>query len=83
MNVVCEGERKDSDMSNTNNEERLEDMFADVEAIIAHMEEDISIDEAFGAYEQGMRTLKMCNDKIDKIEKKILVLNEQGSLEEF
>lgn len=70
-------------MSNTNNEERLEDMFADVEAIIAHMEEDISIDEAFGAYEQGMRTLKMCNDKIDKIEKKILVLNEQGSLEEF
>lgn len=70
-------------MGDTNNEERLEDMFADVEAIIAHMEEDISIDEAFAAYEQGMKTLKMCNDKIDKIEKKILVLNEQGSLEEF
>lgn len=71
-------------MAETNKtEERLEDMFADVEAIIAHMEEDISIDEAFSAYEQGMKKLKMCNDKIDKIEKKILVLNEQGTLEEF
>lgn len=70
-------------MGDTKTEERLEDMFADVEAIIAHMEEDISIDEAFGAYEQGMKKLKMCNDKIEKIEKKILVLNEQGTLEEF
>lgn len=70
-------------MGDTDKEERLEDMFDDVEAIIAHMEEDISIDEAFGAYEQGMRKLKLCNDKIEKIEKKILVINEQGSLEEF
>lgn len=71
-------------MGNTEREEvSLEDMFADVEQLIAHMEEEISIDEAFEAYEQGMKTLKKCNDKIDKIEKKILVLNEQGDLEEL
>lgn len=65
-------------------EERLEDLLQEVEELIARMEEeDISLDEAFGAYEQGMKKLQSCNEKIDRIEKKMLVLNEQGELEEF
>lgn len=65
-------------------EERLEDLLQEVEELIACMEEeDISLDEAFGAYEQGMKKLQSCNEKIDRIEKKMLVLNEQGELEEF
>lgn len=63
--------------------ENLEDLFAEVEQLIAHMEEDISLDESFGCYEQGMKKLKLCSERIDSIEKKMLVLNEQGMLEEF
>ncbi len=63
--------------------ENLEDLFAEVEQLIAHMEEDISLDESFACYEQGMKKLKHCSERIDAIEKKMLVLNEQGMLEEF
>ena len=65
--------------------ENLEDLFAEVEQeqLIAHMEEDISLDESFVCYEQGMKKLKHCSERIDSIEKKMLVLNEQGMLEEF
>lgn len=63
--------------------ENLEDLFAEVEQLIAHMEEDISLDESFTCYEQGMKKLKHCSERIDAIEKKMLVLNEQGMLEEF
>lgn len=63
--------------------ENLEDLFAEVEQLIAHMEEDISLDESFVCYEQGMKKLKLCSERIDSIEKKMLVLNEQGMLEEF
>ena len=38
--------------------ENLEDLFAEVEQLIAHMEEDISLDESFVCYEQGMKKLK-------------------------
>ena len=54
-----------------------------MEQLIAHMEEDISLDESFVCYEQGMKKLKLCSERIDSIEKKMLVLNEQGMLEEF
>ena len=57
--------------------ENLEDLFAEVEQLIAHME------ESFVCYEQGMKKLKHCSERIDSIEKKMLVLNEQGMLEEF
>lgn len=63
--------------------ENLEDLFVEVEHLIAHMEEDISLDESFACYEQGMKKLKHCSERIDAIEKKMLVLNEQGMLEEF
>ena len=43
--------------------ENLEDLFAEVEQLIAHMEEDISLDESFVCYEQGMKKLKHCSDR--------------------
>lgn len=64
--------------------ERLEDLMQEVEALIGRMEEeDISLDEAFDAYQQGMKKLQACNERIDRIEKQMQVLNEQGELEEF
>ena len=63
-------------------EESLEECFLQLEEIIGQLEQsDISLEEAFFTYEKGMKKLKQCNDKIEKVEKKMLVLNEQGDLE--
>ena len=62
----------------------LEENFARLEEIIEKMEaDDISLEEAFLAYSTGMAVLKECNEQIDRVEKKVLKLSEQGILEEF
>lgn len=54
----------------------LEELFGQLETILEKMEEkDISLEESFFFYEEGMKTLKQCNDKIDQVEKKMLVIN--------
>ena len=52
--------------------------------LVGRMEaEDISLEESFALYHKGMDLLKSCNDKIDKIEKKMLILDEEGETHEF
>ncbi len=54
----------------------VEELFEQLETILEKIEEkDISLEEAFFFYEEGMKTLKQCNDKIDQVEKKMLVIN--------
>ena len=48
-----------------------------------HFVQKMDLDTSFALYESGMKKLKLCNEAIDKVEKKMLVLNEQGELEEF
>ena len=62
----------------------LEENFFRLEELIEKMEaDDISLEEAFAAYSTGMQVLKECNEQIDRVEKKVLKLSEQGVLEEF
>lgn len=62
----------------------LEENFAKLEEIIVRLEaEDISLEDAFSAYSQGMTVLKQCIDQIDRVEKRVLKLSENGQLEEF
>lgn len=62
----------------------LEEMFGQMESIISRMEtEDVSLEESFRLYSEGMRLLKMCNETIDTVEKKVLVLDENGETHEF
>lgn len=62
----------------------LEEAFGQLDGIIRRLEEeDISLEDSFGAYKKGMDLLKICNDKIDQVEKKVLVLNGEGGLDEF
>ena len=72
------------DMEKDNREETLEELFGRLDRIFAKLEDrDTTLEDSFAAYEQGVRYLKACNDKIDKIEKKMLVINESGGLDEF
>lgn len=62
----------------------LEELFVQLEDAIRKMEkEDISLEDSFGLYHKGMDMLKLCNEKIDKVEKKMLVLDEEGDAHEF
>lgn len=62
----------------------LEETFAGLEEVIQKMERgDVSLEESFKLYHRGMDMLKSCNDKIDKIEKQMLILDEEGAAYEF
>lgn len=62
----------------------LEEAFGMLDEITRSLEEEnISLEDSFSAYKKGMDLLKICNDKIDQVEKKVLVLNEEGGLDEF
>ena len=59
----------------------IEENFAKLEETLALLEsEEVSLEEAFAAYSQGMKLLKICNDQIDKVEKQVLKLSEDGTL---
>lgn len=62
----------------------LEENFQKLEQTIEKLEqEDISLEDAFTAYSEGMKLLKLCNEQIDGVEKKVLKLNAEGQLEEL
>lgn len=65
-------------------EETLEEVFTQLESVIKTMEQgEISLEETFDLYHKGMNMLKACNDKIDKVEKKMLILDDKGEAHEF
>ena len=61
----------------------LEQIFERLEQLISDMEEETALEESFQMYHQGIELLKSCNDKIEHIEKQILILDEEGGTHEF
>ena len=71
-------------MNDKTKEFSLEEAFIQLDETVLRLEqEDISLEESFAEYQKGMELLKQCNEAIDKVEKKVLVLNEQGDTDEF
>lgn len=65
-------------------DQKLNDLFQGLEEVIEAMEQsDVSLEESFQLYHRGIDLLKSCNDKIDKIEKKMLVLDDEGEVYRF
>jgi exodeoxyribonuclease VII small subunit len=62
----------------------LEEAFAEIERVIEQLEtEEITLEDSFREYSRGMELLKYCNQSIDRVEKKVLMINEEGGLDEF
>ena len=62
----------------------LEEAFTRLEETIENLEkDDITLEQSFQEYQKGMLLVKKCNEIIDKVEKKVLVLNEDGGTDEF
>lgn len=54
----------------------IEEMFLRLNAIIADMDrEDVTLEDSFSMYQEGIRLIKACNGKIDRVEKQLIVLN--------
>lgn len=65
-------------------ERTLEEVLSQLDTVIQDMErEDISLEDSFRLYHEGMQMLKICNEKIDTVEKKMLILDEEGAEHEF
>lgn len=65
-------------------EQTLEQLFEILDQTLVTLESrEISLENSFEKYQEGMELLKQCNQKIDTVEKKMLVLNEDGGTDEF
>lgn len=65
-------------------EPTLEEAFAQLDEMLLQLEsEDISLEDSFKTYEQGIKLLKYCDETIDQVEKKVLLLQENGETDEF
>ncbi|MCI7062086.1 MAG: exodeoxyribonuclease VII small subunit [Lachnospiraceae bacterium] len=57
----------------------LEESFQKLETIITEMEDgDMTLEDSFKKYEEGMKLIKNCSDSIDRVEKKLIVLENGG-----
>ncbi|MCB7303518.1 exodeoxyribonuclease VII small subunit [Bariatricus massiliensis] len=66
------------------NKETLEELFQSLDDVVEKLEEgETSLEESFRLYQKGMEMLKSCNDKIDAVEKQVLILEENGETHEF
>lgn len=62
----------------------LEKAFEELEQIIDKMNDrEVSLEDSFQLYSEGTKLLKYCSEQLDTIEKKMLVLSEEGTLHEF
>ena len=63
----------------------IEEMLDDIDGIIEKLERgDTSLEEGFKLYEAGVRMVSSVNERIDRVEKRTALLDEQmyGSLDE-
>ena len=71
-------------MAKKKSEMNMEEAFEALETLVEQMESgEASLEETFLMYQKGMELLKECSSKIDMVEKKMLVLSEEGDLHEF
>ena len=58
-------------------EQTLEETLLEIEGIIQQLQQrEVSLEDSFLLYQKGIEKLKICNEKIDMVEKQLLLLNE-------
>lgn len=63
---------------------RLEEAFGQLEVLLEKLNDrNVSLEESFTLYQEGMQLLKLCNEKVDCVEKQMLQIDEEGKVCEF
>jgi exodeoxyribonuclease VII small subunit len=74
-------------MPDKNMEEKMsiEEAFSQIEEKITELQkDDVSLEDSFKLYQEGMNLLKYADEAIDKVEKKVQKIStESGTLEDF
>jgi exodeoxyribonuclease VII small subunit len=62
----------------------VEEAFMQIESKIQALDSDeISLEDSFKEYQEGMKLLKYCHEAIEEVEQKVQKIAEDGSLEDF
>ena len=62
----------------------VEEAFSEIEKKIQALDkEDISLEDSFKEYQEGMELLKYCHEAIEKVEQKVQKIAADGNLEDF
>ena len=65
-------------------EKTLEEAFEKLGELAERLEDsETSLEDSFRFYKGGMELLKYCSEKLDTVEKKMLQMDEDGTLREF
>ncbi len=65
-------------------QKNLEEAFEELNNIISKMDkDDVSLEDSFSMYNQGMNLVKYCNDTIERVEKQIQIVNEGEDADEL
>ena len=60
----------------------LEQMLDSLDKCVNTMESgELTLEESFNAFREGMELVKRCNDSIDRVEKEVVKLMDDGSIE--
>lgn len=78
-------DKMENQSEKTENEEMtIEEAFTRLDELTRKMEDSqTSLEDSFALYQKGMELLKFCNGKIDRVEKKMLQIDEDGIISEF
>ena len=61
---------------------KIEEKFEEIDKIIGSLEvNEVTLDESFELYKMGMDIIKECNKEIEKVEKQIIILQEDNEEE--
>lgn len=62
----------------------LEEKLAKLDAMTEQLrKEDITLEESFSLYKDGMELIKQCNADIDRVEKQVQILNADGQVTDW
>ena len=62
----------------------LEEKLAKLDAMTEQLrKEDITLEESFSLYKDGMEIIKQCNADIDRVEKQVQILNADGQVTDW
>lgn len=58
----------------------LQEVFAELDELVEKMSSEESLEKTFDMYQKGVMLLRSANDSIDRIEKQVKVLDDEGFL---
>ena len=76
--------RKEEEWQKQQKQKTIEEVFQELDNLAVKLEDsETSLEDSFRFYKEGMELLKYCSDKLDTVEKKMLQMDEDGTLREF